>query len=128
MNFEKSVIFTIFHRFERKHNVAHLLLVLYLCAQSENYPMRTFGDIARTRRRIFTKFTQVLKILSFSQFFIESNENTTLHTFDWCSIRVCNLKTFHRVLSEIQPGHETGQTDGRTDGKAETYIPSFHGG
>ena len=57
MNFEKSVIFTIFHRFERKHNVAHLLLSFYPCAQSENYPLRTFGDIAWTRGRIFTKFT-----------------------------------------------------------------------
>ena len=29
MKFEKSVIFTIFHRFERKHDVAHLQYMLY---------------------------------------------------------------------------------------------------
>ena len=33
MNFEKSIIFTNFHRFEQKHNVAHLLFMFVsVCA------------------------------------------------------------------------------------------------
>ena len=52
MNLEKSVIFTNFHRFEGKHNIAHLLLMFYPCVQSKHFPLRTFGDMAWTRGRI----------------------------------------------------------------------------
>ena len=118
MKLEKSVIFTIFHRFERKYDVTHLQYLLYLLRIDNNTLMYAFGDIAWTRGRTFTKcssfFYEFRKSLSFLQFFIDSIKNTKLHTFYWGSIRVCNLKTFRWILLVIQPGLEV------------EYLLSFH--
>ena len=56
MYLEKSV-FQFFIDSNEKHNIAHLLLMFYPYVQSENCPLSTFGEMARTRGRIYTKFT-----------------------------------------------------------------------
>ena len=81
MNLQKSVTLTICHRFDPKHDVAHLQSPFIRIRMDDNTPLNTFGDTAWTRSRIFPKISLVFKILSFSQFFIKSNETTTLHTF-----------------------------------------------
>ena len=52
MNLLKSVILTIFHQFEPKHDVAHLPYVLWI---DNSTPMYALGDTAWTRGRISTK-------------------------------------------------------------------------
>ena len=89
MKFEKSVIFTIFHRLNENTTLHTFNTCFILLRIDKNTPMYTFGDIAWTRGRIFTEFSYflwILKSLSFLQFFIDLNENTTLHTFNTCFI------------------------------------------
>ena len=81
----KSLSFLQFFIDSKENSTLHTFNTCFILLRIDNNtPMYTFGDIAWTRGRIFTEFSYflwILKSLSFLQFFIDSNKNTTLHTF-----------------------------------------------
>ena len=88
--------------------------------------MYTLEDIAWTWGRIFLKLSLVFKVLSLSQFFhqIERNHDVAhllLMFYPYVKFKKNYIVYFRRYGLDTMP-------DRRTDGKAETYIPSFHGG
>ena len=69
MNLEKTVIFTIFQRFERNTTLHTFSICFILLRIDDNTPMYIIGYIAWTRGRISTKFYQLLWIFQIYQWF-----------------------------------------------------------
>ena len=93
--------------------------------------MYTLGDMAWTVGRIFLKFLLVFKVLSLSLFHqIERNYDVAhlpLMFYPYVKLKKTNLFSTLGDMAWTRTRTD-GQTNRRTDGKAETYTPSFHGG
>ena len=97
---------------------------------NNNTPMYTFGDIARTRGRIFPKLSYIFKILSFSHFFIKSNQkhdvaHPPLMFYPYVKFKNFPMSTFGDIAwTRGRTDRRTdGRTDRRTDGQTEKLKP-----
>ena len=103
----------IFHEFDSKHAFNMCFIRIRI---DNNTPTCTLGGIAWTRSRIFPKLSYIFQnpviFIFFSQIERKHDVAHLLLMFDpYVELK----KTFYRVLSDIYPRNEAGQTERQTD-------------